>query len=100
MIPELKFWQFNIYILIALFTFRLLHQRIQLLATATNTIPHQNPAFTSLEVLLDFNLQPLELELQLLRLLNGKPLMIFTKDFPHQITTIAISIPPNKISST
>ena len=100
MILDLNFWQINIYILISLFTFRLLHRRILVLATATNTIPHQNPAFTSLEVLLDFNLQPLELELQLLRLLNGKPLMIFTKDFPHQITTIAISIPPNKISSS
>jgi hypothetical protein len=81
----------------------LLHRRILLLATTTNTIPHQNPAFTSLEVLLDFSLQqpqPLH-QLQLFRLLNGKPLMISTKDLgPHQITTIAISIPPNKIRSS
>ena len=84
------------------YNYRLLHQRILLLPleTPTNTIPHQNPAFTSLEVLLDFNLQPLELELQLLRLLNGKPSMISTKGSHHQITTIAISIPPNKISSS
>ena len=100
----MNFTRFNSFIgnyLISHFTFRFLHRRILQLATPTNTIPHQNPAFTSLEVLLDFNLQPLELELQLLRLHNGKHLMIFMpKDFPgHQITTIAISIPQtNKIS--